>query len=220
MFLNNLGLGYQFAAAGAAVYPKPGTGMRPRIADRLVHRGCAPVTVRETLIGVPPREYYQPARHPAPDQPGPQPARACAVKSASRLRKRRRFRAVPGRGEQGADDCRWPPAALATIPPSSGGTLPLSLRGIKARSVRRSPPNEAGGANVACAPRQAAAEAAVHGFAQTRLAQSLVAAASSAGSADSARNPPTGSSVFRCQSIVLPCAKPSPTRSANNCQRA
>ena len=41
-FINNIGLGYQFAAAGSVVYRKAKeSGPRPRIADRLVHRGRA-----------------------------------------------------------------------------------------------------------------------------------------------------------------------------------
>ena len=41
-FINNIGLGYQFAAAGSVVYRKAKEARpRPRAADRLVHRGRA-----------------------------------------------------------------------------------------------------------------------------------------------------------------------------------
>jgi len=43
-FLNNIGLGYQFAAVGRRGHPQgQGRRHRPRAADRLVHRGRASV---------------------------------------------------------------------------------------------------------------------------------------------------------------------------------
>ena len=53
-FLNNIGLGYQFAAAGSVVYPQgQGRRLRPRAADRLVHRRRAPISCSGDVPGVP-----------------------------------------------------------------------------------------------------------------------------------------------------------------------